>query len=148
MDTHNECAICLGDCITKTIHLTPCNHEFHHDCITKWLNKNSTCPLCRARACIPIANHKKPRKRTKKMIVLEAIELKIYGLLFTNHATVHRYAMLYGRICTAVHFSCKPGCEAVYENLKKIQYEFCVITPEVVETILAAFKFLHPDFTV
>ena len=44
-----ECSICLddykeGDYIRKL----PCNHEFHSDCIAKWLvERHSTCPLCK-----------------------------------------------------------------------------------------------------
>lgn len=24
-----------------------CNHKFHNNCITKWLDRHNTCPLCR-----------------------------------------------------------------------------------------------------
>jgi hypothetical protein len=42
------CSVCLTD-INKdqdTI-LIPCGHLFHNDCITKWLDMNNTCPVCR-----------------------------------------------------------------------------------------------------
>jgi hypothetical protein len=47
--THVECSICLddyksGDYMKKL----PCAHEFHADCIGKWLTeRHATCPLCK-----------------------------------------------------------------------------------------------------
>ncbi len=54
-----ECCICLeeknilhnennqnNESKTKLIKLS-CNHIFHEKCIKKWLEKDSTCPLCR-----------------------------------------------------------------------------------------------------
>jgi hypothetical protein len=47
----DECAICLctyqpGEVAT----LLPCKHEFHHNCIHKWLvtKEHLVCPLCKA----------------------------------------------------------------------------------------------------
>lgn len=48
-----ECPICLdehelNDFIGKTV----CNHHFHVECITKWINNdNHTCPKCRHILC-------------------------------------------------------------------------------------------------
>jgi hypothetical protein len=48
-DTPCECSICLddfedGDLVRKL----PCNHEYHSECIVKWLvERHSTCPLCK-----------------------------------------------------------------------------------------------------
>jgi len=48
-----ECSICLAGyeegeqiCVAKT---TECNHVFHKDCVTQWLQdpKHACCPLCR-----------------------------------------------------------------------------------------------------
>ena len=45
------CAICLdyavGASETDTL---PCGHTFHGKCISEWLKRSSTCPLCRARS--------------------------------------------------------------------------------------------------
>jgi hypothetical protein len=43
-----ECIICLdafklGDKRT----LLPCTHDFHFNCINKWLETNNTCPICK-----------------------------------------------------------------------------------------------------
>ena len=43
-----ECCICLND-IDKnsSIIVLSCNHIYHKNCITRWFNKNKTCPICR-----------------------------------------------------------------------------------------------------
>ncbi|KAK3206575.1 hypothetical protein Dsin_020621 [Dipteronia sinensis] len=45
-----ECSICLGvfEDEDKLKVLPDCNHGYHSDCLDKWLNSRSTCPLCRA----------------------------------------------------------------------------------------------------
>ena len=46
-----ECSICLRDFVDgEEVSVMPCplrGHEFHPECITKWLGISSTCPLCR-----------------------------------------------------------------------------------------------------
>ena len=46
-----ECSICL-ECIsastTGRVEMS-CSHSFHLKCIGMWLNKNSSCPLCRSK---------------------------------------------------------------------------------------------------
>ena len=44
-----ECSICLDDLLHGDyIRRLPCNHEYHSDCIAKWLiERHSTCPLCK-----------------------------------------------------------------------------------------------------
>lgn len=47
----DECSICL-ECIsvstTGRVEMS-CSHSFHLKCIGKWLNKNSSCPMCRTK---------------------------------------------------------------------------------------------------
>ncbi|KAL0359684.1 UNVERIFIED_CONTAM: E3 ubiquitin protein ligase RIE1 [Sesamum angustifolium] len=44
----SECCICLYKYVDGAELCTlPCNHHFHHKCITKWLRINATCPLCK-----------------------------------------------------------------------------------------------------
>lgn len=47
-----ECAVCLSMLEDgEAIRILPnCNHNFHTDCIDKWLSTNSTCPICRTEA--------------------------------------------------------------------------------------------------
>jgi hypothetical protein len=42
-----NCSICLEKLVSKGTQIVFCNHEFHHDCIEKWLEKENTCPICR-----------------------------------------------------------------------------------------------------
>ncbi|EGD72010.1 hypothetical protein PTSG_00026 [Salpingoeca rosetta] len=44
-----ECPICLDpDCDQRLYRLKDCGHVFHKDCLTEWLQCQTTCPLCRA----------------------------------------------------------------------------------------------------
>ncbi|XP_019057291.1 PREDICTED: uncharacterized protein LOC109116394 [Tarenaya hassleriana] len=44
------CAICLEDFVAeKKSAALPCRHEFHSECIVRWLRINHVCPLCRFR---------------------------------------------------------------------------------------------------
>jgi Ring finger domain len=44
-----KCAVCLGGIHQDEIvrRLPFCSHLFHRDCIDKWLDLHSTCPVCR-----------------------------------------------------------------------------------------------------
>lgn len=44
----SECCICLHQYVEGVeLCALPCNHHFHHECISKWLRINATCPLCK-----------------------------------------------------------------------------------------------------
>lgn len=46
----DKCVICLTDFTrdaTERIRALKCNHEFHNECMEKWLNEKRTCPVCR-----------------------------------------------------------------------------------------------------
>ncbi|KAL2464542.1 zinc finger protein [Forsythia ovata] len=44
----SECCICLYKYVDGVELCTlPCNHHFHHKCISKWLQISATCPLCK-----------------------------------------------------------------------------------------------------
>ncbi|XP_050522989.1 uncharacterized protein LOC126895303 isoform X2 [Daktulosphaira vitifoliae] len=40
------CAICFNE-VNDECYKTPCNHEFCKKCMDQWLQKGSTCPICR-----------------------------------------------------------------------------------------------------
>jgi len=46
--TKDECCICKEFFRIQDFGMElPCKHLYHKDCITPWLQKNNTCPLCR-----------------------------------------------------------------------------------------------------
>ena len=46
-----ECAICFAEYVPGSYQLSlPCGHAFHSRCLTRWLARSDTCPLCR-RSC-------------------------------------------------------------------------------------------------
>ncbi|KAJ7955482.1 RING/U-box superfamily protein [Quillaja saponaria] len=43
-----ECAICIAEFEVKgEAAKLPCLHVYHRDCISKWLQRNPSCPMCR-----------------------------------------------------------------------------------------------------
>lgn len=45
----DHCGICFNE---KTDFLTRCGHRFHHTCISRWLDRNPSCPTCRKRVVL------------------------------------------------------------------------------------------------
>ena len=45
----DECAICYEPMkdLAHMLHLPPCGHSFHGECILRWLRSKPQCPLCR-----------------------------------------------------------------------------------------------------
>jgi hypothetical protein len=42
---HEDCSICLSPIATKLA----CGHIFHSNCISGWIKKSNSCPICRAK---------------------------------------------------------------------------------------------------
>jgi hypothetical protein len=42
----DNCTICLKEILSDSKRLI-CNHNYHKNCINKWLTSNNTCPICR-----------------------------------------------------------------------------------------------------
>ncbi|KAL4188986.1 hypothetical protein AMTRI_Chr08g204790 [Amborella trichopoda] len=47
------CVICMSELSngTSNIREMPCLHQYHEDCIYKWLGCNQSCPICRYSLC-------------------------------------------------------------------------------------------------
>ena len=45
-----DCVICMSEVTTEgTEHMiTPCNHVYHAECLTRWMDVKMECPTCRA----------------------------------------------------------------------------------------------------
>lgn len=47
MTTSNPCGICRDELAGTMRTILPCDHTFHSECITEWLAREPSCPLCR-----------------------------------------------------------------------------------------------------
>ncbi|EFA02539.1 hypothetical protein TcasGA2_TC008244 [Tribolium castaneum] len=50
--SEHKCCICFEDFDPSNSHMLSCQHEFHKQCITNWLKRQSACPVCRVHAVI------------------------------------------------------------------------------------------------
>ena len=48
MTDTDKCSICMND-IESDWQTTNCNHIFHNNCLSEWLEINNSCPLCRSK---------------------------------------------------------------------------------------------------
>ncbi len=42
------CSICFEKLVCKKTQILHCGHEFHDECIERWIEESSTCPSCRS----------------------------------------------------------------------------------------------------
>lgn len=65
-----ECTICLGDFEENDMctHLpSPCGHAYHKECIDKWFQKSSKCPLCGRYIALILAQSNENRERNPEL---------------------------------------------------------------------------------
>ena len=46
-----ECSICLMEMEMLDIERLRCEHMFHRECLSKWMNTKNICPTCRSMGC-------------------------------------------------------------------------------------------------
>jgi len=62
-----SCAVCMTEFVEgDVVNTLPCGHEFHKECVAKWLPIKKVCPLCRhditrKGAVAPLAKEKNSR---------------------------------------------------------------------------------------
>eukprot|EP00451_Oxyrrhis_marina_P049749 CAMPEP_0204478156 /NCGR_PEP_ID=MMETSP0471-20130131/33364_1 /ASSEMBLY_ACC=CAM_ASM_000602 /TAXON_ID=2969 /ORGANISM="Oxyrrhis marina" /LENGTH=239 /DNA_ID=CAMNT_0051480963 /DNA_START=12 /DNA_END=729 /DNA_ORIENTATION=+ len=67
-----ECSICFAELHrTDGSTLLPCSHRFHKSCLASWLQRQPTCPLCRAQ--VPGAQSGVSRAETGSLHHLRAV---------------------------------------------------------------------------
>ena len=65
-ENNRECCICFDEhCIHDKVIRLPCAHIYHPHCITEWLTKHGTCPVCRYE--LPTDNVVYERERKRRM---------------------------------------------------------------------------------
>jgi len=58
-----SCAICMQPYkVDDELRILPCRHEFHTQCVDKWLPMKKICPLCRhdVTKCVPVDSNNNP----------------------------------------------------------------------------------------
>lgn len=64
-DDDIQCAVCLSECTEgQNIITLRCNHSFHVNCITSWLQRRNTCPICRTPISDSTNNPQMEQQRT------------------------------------------------------------------------------------
>ena len=76
-----QCSICFENLSGSCINLR-CNHLFHEQCITRWLQRHSTCPVCRHEVYDAIQNT--PIQNTQEINILPNITS-----ITTNNKNIH-----------------------------------------------------------
>jgi hypothetical protein len=53
-EEENNCLICLEPKeVNQEVRLLPCFHDFHRECIDKWLSESCSCPIDKAKISLP-----------------------------------------------------------------------------------------------
>uniref|UniRef100_A0A1A9VZU4 RING-type E3 ubiquitin transferase n=1 Tax=Glossina brevipalpis TaxID=37001 RepID=A0A1A9VZU4_9MUSC len=95
--TFEMCSICLEYYdMEQFIHILPCRHKFHNDCVKKWLQIKRNCPLCQRYRTVDniiITNVLNPCTFVSEVPRVR-VEIKWYIIIFTLRAIVYRHAIL------------------------------------------------------
>ncbi|KAL1349569.1 hypothetical protein HN51_026092 [Arachis hypogaea] len=86
-----DCAVCLNRFEhTDVLRLLPiCNHAFHVDCVDKWFDAHSTCPLCRNRVELKdIVPREQLQEQGERDELVEDIERGTFRRVSGRHSSV------------------------------------------------------------
>lgn len=66
----HQCPICLvkfsEGIDAKAVRLPTCGHTYHSECLIRWLNKTSSCPLCRQEFPTDDPNYEEFKRQKKR----------------------------------------------------------------------------------
>lgn len=69
----SECPICMTDKRDQKWIELPCQHQFHQHCISLWLARTNSCPVCRHRLPTDDAQYEEHMKRKVGVVLLTNI---------------------------------------------------------------------------
>ena len=68
------CSICYEEFSGTSTHVTTiCGHQYHRECIRKWLDNNTSCPLCRTDIAV-----QRPRDTHRSNFLIENNLFTVY----------------------------------------------------------------------
>ena len=71
---NNECSICLSSICSYDLHITPCNHSFHKNCLNIWKTYcHQTCPYCREQLSLIRNTYTQVIRETPPLIIIVSI---------------------------------------------------------------------------
>jgi len=74
---NNECSICLSSICSYDLHITPCNHSFHKNCLNIWKTYgNQTCPYCRQQLSLIKNTHTQVIRETHPIIIIDTMIIR------------------------------------------------------------------------
>lgn len=73
------CVICMRNFVSQTpqnnrafVKRVKCMHVYHADCLNRWLEKNTTCPMCRFPLFYHVSNSELLKRRQYSLVPVTA----------------------------------------------------------------------------
>ena len=156
----NNCAICIQDYVHDDVYnITNCFHTYHKSCITEWLKRKKSCPLCKHNisfiATDKIYSNKKDFTKTVKISklmytinntyndqivvtddIIDTITIilkeKIYKT-FTNEITHNFFDFIYGKLIRRMSPEFSQG---IISNKLKLDTDVEILLIKIANTFL------------
>ncbi|XP_012259068.2 E3 ubiquitin-protein ligase RNF181-like [Athalia rosae] len=79
-----QCPVCLKPFDAESlIKQMPCKHSFHKECITPWLEKTNSCPLCRYELPTDDEDYEMYKKEKKRAVQREEDVKSLHNSMFS-----------------------------------------------------------------
>ncbi|XP_046741424.1 E3 ubiquitin-protein ligase RNF181-like [Diprion similis] len=80
----HQCPVCLKAFdAASSIKSMPCRHSFHNECITPWLEKTNSCPLCRYELPTDDEDYELYKKEKKRAVQREEDVKSLHNSMFS-----------------------------------------------------------------